>query len=456
MLHEQAAISARGPGAKAPTYQQVIANDEMPAPVIFHDIARDDVPVDAVPRSRYTDPAFAAQEREAMWSRVWYLAARVEDVPEPGDFIVYDGPLTSVLVTRDDSGSLHAFHNSCPHRGMRLCDSEGAVGKITCPFHAFRWNLDGTLDHVPSRWDFPQIKGDDLPLKRIRLSVWQGFVFVCHDDAAPPLETYLGRLVTDFENWNFGGRYAAKRLRKIMHANWKACIETFIEAYHLVGIHPQALPFGGDTSAQYDVWADEPHMSRMLQPLAVPSDQEARSLSEQEILAAAIGVIMGPEAPVPELPEGQTARQFLAAMLRQDPATPPISDSELLDAMQYSIFPNIVFFRSTFYPYTYRFTPDRNDPGRTVFDFYIFEPLPADGSPPPTEQIILSAQETYADSGAFPPWLGMIYDQDSSGLANLQRGLSDGGDGDILFARYQEKRIRQLHQVLNSYLQSGT
>lgn len=449
---EQAAI-ARGPGARAPTYQAVIDGDEVPPLDIFTEVAPSRIDVHRVARSEYVDPAFAAREREAMWAKVWYLAGRVEEVPEPGDFLVYEGPLTSILLTRDETGGLNAFNNSCPHRGMKLCSGEGTVARITCPFHSFRWTLDGKLDHIPSRWDFPEIEGDNLPLHRLRVAEWQGFIFVCHDPDTPPLEQYLGRLVTDFAGWDHGRRFAARKLRKVMHANWKTCVETFIEAFHLVGIHPQALPFGGDTSTQYDVWPDQPHMSRLLQPLGVVSDQQQKPLTEQEILGAALRVIMGPQAEVPTLPEGVTARRFLATMLRADPAAAAMTDTELLDAMQYSIFPNVVLFRSHFYPYVYRFTPDRVDPNRATYDFYVFEPLPEDGEVPPVETITLGEDRSFSDSGAFPPWLGQIYDQDTAGLAQLQAGLRDGGNGDILFARYQESRIRHLHAVLHGYLE---
>jgi hypothetical protein len=237
-----------------------------------------------------------------------------------------------------------------------------------------------------------------------------------------------------------------------MRANWKACIETFIEAFHLVGIHPQALPFGGDTSAQYDVWPDQPHVSRMLQPIGVTSDQHDKALPQEAILAAATRMYLSPEADAPVLPDGMTARAFLAAMLRADPATPAISDTELLDAIQYSIFPNVVLFRSRVYPYFYRFTPDCADPGRTTYELYVLEPLPEDGSVPFVETIELADGDTFAESGAFPSWLGHIFDQDTEGLAMLQSGLRDGGHGDVRFARYQESRIRHLHEILHVYL----
>ena len=442
--------------SKSPTYQEVIASDAMPPLPIFSEVASSEVWIGRVPRSEYIDPDFAARERIAMWSRVWYLVGRVEQVAEPGDFIVYDGPLASLIIIRGNDEQLRAFPNSCPHRGMKLCVGEGSIAKITCPFHSFSWQLDGSIAHIPSRWDFAELEGQDISLQQVKLDTWGGFVFVNHDPDCISLDRYLGRMLSDFEGWKHEDRYAAKLIRKTIHANWKTCMETFIESFHLQGIHPQALPFGGDSSAQYDVWDDQPHMSRMLQPMGISSDHFGRTLSEQEVLGAALLAIMGQDAVVPDLPEKMSARAFLSQMLREDPATPPISDTELLDALQYSIFPNIVLFRSAFYPYTYRFTPDRNDPNKTIYDFYMFQPLPADGSePPPIELIELGDGDSYADSGAFPPWLGQIYDQDSEGLARIQEGLKHGGTADLFFAQYQEVRIRQLHQVLESYLQQG-
>lgn len=440
----------------SPTYQQVIARDAMPPLPIFCDVAPSVVDVGAVPRREYSDPAFAAEERAAMWPRIWYVAGRTDQIPEPGDFLVYEGPVASLIIMHGDDGQYRAFLNSCPHRGMKLCTHDGAVGRITCPFHSFAWTLEGEIAHIPSRWDFPELEGRDLSLPQIKLDSWGGFIFVNHDPDCVPLADYLGRIVSDFAEWKLEDRYTATLIRKTIHANWKTCIETFVEAFHLSGIHPQALPFGGDSSAQYDVWDDQPHMSRMLQPMGVTSDHYGRMLTEQEILAAAMATIMGPDAPVPVLAEGVTARAALAEMLRQDPATPPISDTELLDAMQYSIFPNLVLFRSTFYPYAYRFTPDRDDPNKAVYDFFLFAPTPADGSEPPETRLIeLGDDDSYADSGAFPAWLGQIYDQDSEGLARIQAGLKHGGDGDVFYASYQEVRLRQLHHVLAHYLDKG-
>ena len=130
-----------------------------------------------------------------------------------------------------------------------------------------------------------------------------------------------------------------------------------------------------------------------------------------------------------------------------------LSDTEALDPAQYSIFPNIVIFRSLGFPYVYRFVPVRDDPHSTIFDFMIFRPKSTDGSPnPEVRHINLAPNDTYGECGAFPPWLGQIYDQDTVGLGNLQDGLRAGGPDIVNLSRYQEIRIRLLHQTLSRYL----
>jgi len=444
--------------SSAPAYQQVIAGDPRPAPPLFTEYAESDVPVRRVPRAQYTDPAFAALERERMWSRVWQMACREEQIPEAGDCLLYEAPGASLIIVRTDDDTIKAYYNSCLHRGMKLCATDTSVTKLTCPFHGFSWNLDGSLAHVPSRWDFPQVEEADLHLKEAKVGRWGGFVFVNLDPQAGPLEDYLGHLVPHFADWPRDQVYLSTILRKTMDANWKTCIEAFLEAFHVPHIHAQALPFGGDSSTQYDVWPDDPHVSRFLEPVGVPGDQYAGVLSEQEILDAALRAVSG-AADVPQLPEGVKARHFMAegARLQMGQADgrdyAHLSDTEATDAMQYSLFPNFILFRSLLYPYAYRFLPVKGDPGRTTFDFMFFRPKPTDGSALPEVKVIdLDPGKSYADAGVLPRWHGEIYDQDVVGLAQCQDGLQGGGDGDVIYSRYQEVRLRHLHQTLATYL----
>lgn len=126
-------------GSRRPFYQEIVAADPLPPPPAFREAGDAAIPVSSVPRARYTCTDFARREVDHMWSRVWQMACREEEIPEPGDCMVYDGPGISALIVRDDQGTVRAFYNSCPHRGMNLCASAGSVSHLTCPFHSIQW-----------------------------------------------------------------------------------------------------------------------------------------------------------------------------------------------------------------------------------------------------------------------------------------------------------------------------
>jgi phenylpropionate dioxygenase-like ring-hydroxylating dioxygenase large terminal subunit len=439
-------------------YQEVIAADTRPSPSVFREYSELDIDFPAVPRARYTDKAFFQLEIERMWPRVWQIACREEQIPEAGDCLVYESPGASLLLVRGRQNEIKAFYNTCLHRGMKLCAADTSVQQLRCPYHGFTWNLDGTLAKVPARWDFPQIKDSEFRLPEVRVGRWGGFVFINRDPKAPSLESYLGNLTRHFADWPRDDVYLAINIRKVMNANWKACIEGFVEAFHVAELHSQAVQFGGDSSTQYDVWPGDENISRFLEPSGIQSAEWPATLTEQEVYAAMMRVITGTDTS-PPLPPGIKARTAMAEASRQAMSQldgrdySAMSDTEALDPAQYSIFPNIVIFRSLGYPYLYRFLPQRDDPHSTTFDFMIFRPKPKDGSAiPEVKQIVLGPNDTYTDCGAFPPWLGQIYDQDTAGFTNLQDGLRAGGPDVLHLGKYQEIRIRLLHQTLTRYL----
>ncbi|MEO0499333.1 MAG: Rieske (2Fe-2S) protein, partial [Pseudomonadota bacterium] len=108
-------------------------------------------PLDA---DRYTSREFFELEKKRMWPRVWQFAAREEEMPEPGDFVVYENVGKSYLLVRQDDGSIKTFHNVCLHRGRKLRLESGFADEFECPFHGFTWDMKGDLKRVPCRWDF--------------------------------------------------------------------------------------------------------------------------------------------------------------------------------------------------------------------------------------------------------------------------------------------------------------
>ena len=103
---------------------------------------------DRVPKGRYYDPEFFQAEVDHLWSRVWQMACRLEEIPEVNDFAVYDILDQSVIVVRTADG-VKAFHNVCKHRGVRLVEAHGTLRTgCTCPFPAWRYAPHGTTTAV--------------------------------------------------------------------------------------------------------------------------------------------------------------------------------------------------------------------------------------------------------------------------------------------------------------------
>ena len=128
---------------------------------------------------------------------MWQFACRVEHIPEPGDYIVYEIADLSFVVIRTDTGEIKAYPNACLHRGRRLKDHDGHCSELRCPFHGFAWALDGELADVPASWDFPHVAAradDDFHLPECKVGTWAGFVFINPDPDAEPLDDFLGDL----------------------------------------------------------------------------------------------------------------------------------------------------------------------------------------------------------------------------------------------------------------------
>ena len=127
-----------------------------------------------------------------MWPKVWQVACTVDHVAEPGEYFEYRCGAISVLIVRDDDGTLRAFQNVCRHRGNTLCTGSGAdLREVKCGYHGWTWDLAGTLKRVPNRKGFGALSMAEFPLIAVRVEVWERLVFVNLDVDAMPLPDFL-------------------------------------------------------------------------------------------------------------------------------------------------------------------------------------------------------------------------------------------------------------------------
>jgi len=436
--------------------QELLDTETLPVPASLRATADDDLGTAGVARSRYTSPAFHDLEVEKVWSRVWQMACRAEQIPEVGDSLVYDVAGFSLIVVRSAPDRIRAFHNSCLHRGTRLRSQPGPVAELRCPFHGFTWNLDGTFAGMPCPWDFPQVDVDTFSLPEARVDSWGGFVFVTMDSAAEPLESFLEILPEHFAAWPLEDRYLAAHVVRVMPCNWKVALEAFIESYHTVAVHPQLLRTSGDTQTEYDVYPGVRHVSRMITPVGIASEHVDHDVTEQEIVDA---MFLTADDPDRSVPDGATARHVLAARIRSQLTDrtgrdySSLSESEALDAIEYFVFPNFMPWAGYTTPLTYRFRPNGTDHHSSLMDVMLLEPVPEGAPrPAPSPTRFLADGQSWADAPELG-YFGRILNQDTATMARVQQGLQALSAPDVTLARYQENRIRHFHSTLGAYLE---
>jgi Rieske 2Fe-2S family protein len=196
----------------------------------------------------------------AIWQRNWIHVCRSSELAEPLSFRTFRLGSQEVLVVRDETGSLNAFHNTCRHRGSELCSQKQGRLKarlITCPYHSWSYSLRGELVRVPSKVLPDGFDRKDYPLYRVALAEWRGFVFV-NLDAAPgttPAASF-DAASGDLSNWPLEGLVAGHRFSKLMNCNWKIFWENFNECLHCPGVHKhlsQLVPiYGRGLMARHD------------------------------------------------------------------------------------------------------------------------------------------------------------------------------------------------------------
>ena len=407
---------------------------------------------------RYVSAEFFQRELERMWPNVWQFAARVEELPDAGDTVLYENAGRSYILARQPDGSIRAFHNVCLHRGRKLRTSNGHVKELRCPYHAFTWKLDGSIHQVPCRWDFAHLKDEDLQLPEAQVEQWAGYVFIKENEGGPSLAEYLDVLPEHFKRWEHERRYTSQWAGKVVKANWKAVAEAFMEAFHVIATHPQIMPFTGDANSKYNLYGD--HVNLAITPFGDTSPHlQGENLTQQEVINAFLkynGRVV-PKGESIMVPEGKTARETMGTFNRQrfsqlsGQDLEHASDAELQDALTYNVFPNFSPWGG-FSPavvYRWRPWPDQN---HTLMEVRVLDYIPADGPAPRAVPMqMLGDDENWASALGV---LGSILDQDMGNLPHVQTGMQASKTGKLHLANYQESRIRHFHQTLDKYLEA--
>lgn len=135
------------------TYTDMLEGDTRTPPDYLFEETVAEMGDDPIPVEAYISEDFARLEREKMFPNVWLFAAREDEMPDPGDTVVFDIAGKSFVLVRQKDGGVKAFYNACLHRGRKLRTESGPSIQLRCPFHGFTWRSDGSLKEIPCAWD---------------------------------------------------------------------------------------------------------------------------------------------------------------------------------------------------------------------------------------------------------------------------------------------------------------
>ena len=342
----------------------------------------------AVDGTRYTCRTALADEIETLFRRHPLPVAFGCEVAAPGDYLTLDIAGVPVMLIRDDDGTVRGLLNTCRHRGARLLDGAGQVGKnFVCPYHNWTYDRCGLLTAQPGAEHFPDVVVGEESLVRFPTEERDGFVWLLLDPA--------GTLDLDEALGDFGAELAAFGLADYRHRgshvwtkqmNWKLGVDTFLEYYHVPILHRASIGktlFG--TVFLYEACGRH---SRLVAP--------RRSIMDQQ---------------------------------GDDPATWRVVPHATI---VYRLFPNAVFVSQGPHVELARFFPDPERPDTTVCRFSFASPAD-DGSERDWEEMMRLA-------------LGVLDTEDFAVMEGVQANLAAGVQREIVFGR-NEIGLQNFHQV---------
>ena len=186
----------------------------------------------------YTDPEFYKLDLENIFYRDWIFVGHDCELPKTGSYLTVQIGAYPVVIVRDAQGGIRAFHNSCRHRGSRICSAEkGTAAKLVCPYHQWTYELDGRL--LFARQVGPDFKPADYGLKPVHCETVAGYIYVCVAEEAPDFSAFRAMVEPYLAPHNIKDAKVAFESTIIEKGNWKLVWENNRECYHCAANHPE-------------------------------------------------------------------------------------------------------------------------------------------------------------------------------------------------------------------------
>ena len=191
--------------------------------------------------ARYNDSAHFALERAHFWSRMWLYAAHIDQLAEPGSYLVWNHGSAPILIIRGDDDKIRAFYNTCQHRGAPVArTANGVAGKLlVCGYHGWSYDRQGKLRTVTEPRDWHDVKSRCDGLVEIRCELFGNWVFINEYRDAEPLDVFLTPVARFLTHLPLNDLRLVHRSETEVSCNVKILIDNFLEAYHFKMLHPE-------------------------------------------------------------------------------------------------------------------------------------------------------------------------------------------------------------------------
>ncbi len=416
----------------------------------------------AITRDRYISTDFMQQEADYVWAKVWNIGGRLSEIPEAGDYITHQLGRDSILMVRQEDGSVRAFHNVCTHRGNRLVyGEEGATDLFTCSYHGWQFSLDGVLTYVQDADDFPQ--GNPcgvLNLPEVRCDIWGGFIWYNMDLDCESLDGFLGEVKTLLDGYEMEHMVRISYLVSEVPCNWKSIHDNFCESYHLPTTHPELSEFFDDDykNTVFELFDTGHNLMRMKG--ALPSQRDDEPDQVNPALAAELEEWdMNPRDFDGHAGDAREALQQQKRNLgpgRKYTYFPKLLDEQLTDPFHFNLFPGTTITAQATVVGLQRAEPHPTDPNKCIYENWRLV-APGDGKARVPNELgedvaIEEVEKTVVTFGEGS--LGYIPDQDLRVATGQQLGFQSRGFAGA-YLTGQESRVQQFHDCLDAYIRHG-
>ncbi len=195
-------------------------------------------PETALDRDFYCSPADYQVELDLIWYRDWLFVGHDCEIPKAGNFFTVQIGEYPIIVLRDRDGAVRALHNSCRHRGSRICAAErGSATRLVCPYHSWTYHLDGRL--FSARDMGSNFDKSKFSLKPVHCRSVGGYIWISLAATPPDFEPVAKQMAPYFLPHKLEDTKIAFESTIIEKANWKLVWENNRECYHCSANHPE-------------------------------------------------------------------------------------------------------------------------------------------------------------------------------------------------------------------------